>query len=279
MADPQRILKRILLNEFDAEALKATGESLDLLVDSLREVIRCRRFALWLEQHSGLTPLLQPAQFHSLLEIPEINFSEEVDRNLDVTRHSLKDARGTESPITVANLNAVLREMFRELNELFLIKEKEYPRLLLADAMSGDKVDRVEQSIHRLRGMNLKGVGFFLTGWLARGVERDFEKWFPQATRVHPLRRSLDTVQTELGFYHRCLEVNIKWSVTGLDLFRLIRENTLGQVVENLSSLGNGMWNLVYNGMQVQQSLKLCGIDFSRVDTLLDEKIVPLKNS
>lgn len=279
MADPERILKRILTNGFDAEALKNTGESLDLLVDSLREVMRCRRFALWLEQNTGLVPLLQPAKFHSLLDIPEINFSEEVDRNLDVTRHSLKDMRDAESPITVANLNAVLREMFRELNALFLLKEKEYPRLLIASSMSGDRVDRVEQAIHRLRGLDLKGLGFMLTGWMARGVEKDFEKWFPEATRVHPLRRNLDTVQTELGFYHRCLEINIKWSVTGLDLFRLIREDTLGQAVENLSSLGNGMWNVVYNGMQVQQSLNLCGIDFSRVDTLLDESLVPLKNS
>lgn len=279
MADPERILKRILANGFETEKLKDTGESLDVLIDSLREVIRCRRFAQWLEQNTGLVPLLKPAQFHSLLDIPEINFSEEVDRNLDVTRHSLKDVRNPDSPIAVANLNAVLREMFRELNDLFTLKEKEYPRLLLADSMTGDMVERVEQSVQRLRGWDLKGVGFMLTGWLARGVEKDFEKWFPQATRVHPLRRHLDAVQTELGFYHRCLAVNIKWAVTGLDLFRVIREDKLGQLVENLSSLGNGMWNVVYNGMQVQQSLLHCGIDFSQVNTLLDESLVPLKNS
>lgn len=98
MADPERILKRILTNGFEAEKLKETDESLDVLIDSLREVIRCRRFAKWLEQNTGLVPLLQPAQFHNLLDIPEINFSEEVDRNLDVTRHSLKESRDADSP-------------------------------------------------------------------------------------------------------------------------------------------------------------------------------------
>ncbi len=278
MADPRRILKKILANGFDPDAYSATGESLDLLVETLREVIRCRRHARWLAEHSGFDPGIRPDQFQSLLEIPEINFSEEVDRNLDVTRHSLKELRAPEDPVTVANLNTVLRELFRELNELFQLKEKEYPRLLLSENISGDLLDRVEGSLHRLRGLDLKGVGFLLTGIVARGIEKEFEQWFPKATRVHPLRRSMDAVQAELGFYHRCLEINIKWSATGLDLFRVIREGTLGQVVENLSTLGNGLWNVVYNGTQIRTVLDMSGIDFGRAESLLSEEVVPLHN-
>ena len=278
MADPQRILKKILADGYDATALADTGESLDLLVDTLRDIIRCRRQAQWLAEHCGFDPLLTPARFHSLLDIDAINYSEEVDRNLDVTRHSLKDTRQANDPVTVANLNAVLREMFRELSSLFQLREKEYPRLLLRENISGDLVERAESSVHRLRGLDLKGVGFLFTGFWARGIEKEFERGFPKATRVHPLRKSMDAVQAELGFYHRCLEVNIRWAVTGLDLFRVIREDTLAQVVENLSTLGNGLWNVVYNGMQMREALAVAGIDFARAETLLSEENVPLHN-
>lgn len=278
MADPQRILKKILAEGYDATALADTGEDLDLLVETLREVIRCRRHAQWLAENTGFDPLLTPQQFHSLLEIDAINFSEEVDRNLDVTRHSLKDIRKEDDPVTVANLNTVLREMFRELSELYQLREKEYPRLLLAQDISGDLLDRVEASLHRLRGLDLKGVGFLFTGIFARGIESEFERWFPKATRVHPLRKSMDAVQAELGFYHRCLEINIKWAATGIDLFRVIREDTLGPVVENISTLGNGLWNVVYNGMQIRDAMAVAGIDFGQAGTLLSEERVPLHN-
>ncbi len=279
MADPKRILKKILTAGFDAESFEATGEPLELLVETLREVIRCRRFVDWIETNSGIRSCLTPQGFHSLLEIPEINFSEEADRNLDITRHSLKDKRNADDPITVANLNTLLREMFRELNSLQELRTSEYPRLLLAKDITGDRVDQAEDCLNKMRGLDLKGVGYLVTSFWAKGIEKEFERLFPQATRVHPLRKSMDAVQVELGYYRRCLEINIKWAVTGLDLFRLVRDDTLGQLAENLSSLGNGIWNVVYNGMQIPQSLARCGIDFDQVETLLSEQRVPLRNA
>jgi len=276
MADPARVLKKILGDSWDAEKFKATGESQALLVDTLRDLIRCRRSAAWLEEHAGLHSRLEPHAFHALLDIPEINYTEVTDRNLEVTQHSLKELRRPDDAVTVSNLNTVLRELFRDLNALHQLQIKEYPRRLLAGEISGDLVERAEEAVLRLRGLDWRGVGFLLTGLWARAAEREFETLFPKAARVHPLRRSLDAVQVELGFYHRCLEINIKWAATGLDLFGVIRAGALAQVVENLTALGSGLWNVIYNGLQLPQSMQLCGLDFSNVETLLDEEKVPL---
>jgi len=94
--------------------------------------------------------------------------------------------------------------------------------------------------------------------------------------RLHPLRKKLNAVQLELAFYHRALEINIKWAVTGLDLFRILRQDLLSQTIDNLSELGNGLWNLVYNGTQISTSLELTGLRFNDITTLFDPEQVAL---
>ena len=278
MADPARILKKILGPAWNPETFQDTGEPLELLLETLREVVRCRRCAAWLEEHSGLRAALPPEDFQALLDLPEVNFTEVTDRNLDVTRHSLKDQRRPEDPVSVAHLNTVLRELFRDLNALNELRMKNHPQLRLAGEMTGDKLDRAEQQVLRLRGLNWRGAGYLLTGLWARGIEREFERLFPAARRAHPLRRHLDAVQVELGFYRQCLETNIKWARTGLDLFRVIGREELGQTVENLSALGSGLWNVVYQGMRLPKSLALCGLDFADIETLFSEERAPLAN-
>ncbi len=276
MRDPKRILKKILSAGTDLEPFDQSGEPLELLVDTLREVQKVRKMRQWLVDQSGIDPALSPENFHRLLDLPEINVTEEADRNLDVVQHSLKDTRQPGDPVSIAHLNTCLRELHKDLSALNDLKSKEHPQLLLAPAMTGDLVDRVTHYVQRLRGLDLRGVGYLLTGWQARSIEKEFEASFPDTRRVHPLRKHLNTVQWELAFYHRCLEINIKWAVTGLDLFGVLRQDLLSQTLDNLSGLGNGLWNLVYNGTQLKTTLELAGIHFTDITTLFDTEQVPL---
>jgi hypothetical protein len=130
--------------------------------------------------------------------------------------------------------------------------------------------------VQQLRLLDWRGVGYLLTGWQARSIEKEFEVLFPEARRAHPLRKNINAIQLELGFYHRCLEINIKWAVTGLDLFRVLRQDLLSQTIDNLSELGNGLWNLVYNGAQLPTTLELAGLRFNDITTLFDTDQVPL---
>jgi len=276
MRDPKRILKKILGESADLTPFEQSGEPLDLLVETLREVLRIRKGRQWLIDQSGIDPALSPEGFHSLLDLPEINVTEEADRNLDVVQHSLKDTRQPDDPVSIAHLNTCLRELYKDLSGLNELKKKEHPELHLAPTMTGDLVARATSHAKQLRLLDWRGVGYLLTGWKARTIEKDFEALFPEARRLHPLRKHLNAVQLELAFYHRCLEINIKWAVTGLDLFGVLRQDSLSQTIDNLSELGNGLWNLVYNGTQITNSLELAGLRFSDITTLFDPEQVPL---
>jgi len=276
MRDPKRILKKILSEGTDLTPFEQSGEPLDLLVETLREVNRIRKGRLWLIDQSGTDPALSPERFHRLLDFPEINYTEEADRNLDVVQHSLKETRQPDDPVSIAHLNTCLRELYKDLSGLNDLKKKEHSQLHLAPYMTGDLVDRVTSHVQQLRLLDWRRVGYLLTGWQARSIEKDFEALFPEARRAHPLRKNLNAIQLELGFYHRCLEINIKWAVTGLDLFGVLRQDMLSQTIDNLSELGNGLWNLVYNGAQLPTTLELAGIRFSDITTLFDTDQVPL---
>lgn len=276
MRDPKRILKKILSDGTDLTLFEQSGEPLDLLVETLREVLRIRKGRQWLVDQSGIDPALSPEGFHRLLDLPEINVTEEADRNLDVIQHSLKDTREPDDPVSIAHLNTCLRELYKDLSGLNALKKKEHPQLHLAPYMTGDLVDRATNPVQQLRLLDWRGVGYLLTGWKARSIEKDFEALFPDARRLHPLRKNLNAVQLELAFYHRCLEINIKWAVTGLDLFGVLRQDLLSQTIDNLSELGNGLWNIVYNGTQISTTLELAGLRFSDITTLFDPEQVPL---
>jgi len=276
MRDPKRILKKILSDGTDLAPFEQSGEPLDLLVETLREVHRIRKGRQWLIDQSGIDPALSPEAFHRLLDLPEINYTEEADRNLDVVQHSLKDNCQPDDPVSIAHLNTCLRELYKDLSGLNELKKKEHPQLCLAPTMTGDLVDRVTKHVQQLRLLDWRGVGYLLTGWKARSIEKDFEALFPEARRAHPLRKNLNAIQLELGFYHRCLEINIKWAMTGLDLFSVLRQDLLSQTIDNLSELGNGLWNLVYNGTQLPTTLELAGLRFNDITTLFDPDQVPL---
>ncbi len=279
MRDPKRILQKIFGKSVDLQPFEKSGEPLDLLVETLREVQRCRKFKQWLKDHTGIEAALPPKSFQELLKIPEINFSETADRNLDIHQTSLLETRNPEDPVSIANLNTFLRELFKDLNNLNELKTKEHSQLRLVETMSGDLVERVTFYIQKLQQLDLRGVGYLLTGFSAKKIENQFQKLFPDASGVHPLRKHISKVQLELGFYHLCLELNIKWAVTGMDLFSILRKNILHQVIQNTGELGNSIWNLVYNGMKLPICLEIVGIKFDDAQTIFDEQQVPLTNA
>ncbi len=203
---------------------------------------------------------------------------ETANRDLEVEISRLNETRQPEDPVNVSNLNAVLRELFRNLQALNDLRCKNFPTLLLGKEISGDLLDRVEGYTTSLRSLDWKGVGYLLTGWKAYYIEKNFRNLFPDSPRVHPLRKKLSEVESELEFYRQCLEINIKWAVTGLDLFRILREEHLPLALENLQEMGNGLWNIVYNGLRLKNSLGLAGILFDDSRTLLDPSLAPLSD-
>ncbi len=276
MRDPKRVLGKILGKDVNLAPFEESGEDLLQLVETLREVSKIRRLSHWLAENTGIQAALAPEAFHKLLDLPEIDYTEVVDRNLDVTQGSLKATRQPTDPVTVANLNVYLRELFRDLNNLHQLKTKEYPKLLLAESMSGDLVDRVTGQVNRLRGLKQGALGYLLTGWKAKDIETEFKSLFPETHGVHPLRNHLQEVWLELGFYRRCLDINIKWAATGMDLFKVIREDGMHQTLQNVGEVGSGLWNVVYNGMQMKTCMELAGIRFDDASTLFDPEQVPL---
>lgn len=279
MGNPNRILRSILGDEADLELIEKTGEPMDLLAETLGSVLKCRKKRQWLIDHCGIDPLLAPEDFHSLLSIPEINSMETANRDLDVDVTYLNETRKPDDPVNISNLNAILRELYRNLQTLNDMRQKNFPTLLLSKEMSGDLIDRIEGYTASLRYLDWKGVGYLFTGWKASSIEKKFRNNFPDSPRVHPLRKNLPMVESELEFYRQCLEINIKWAVTGLDLFRIIREDNLLLTLENLQEMGNGLWNIVYNGLRLKDSLDLAGIRFEDSRTLLDPSLAPLSGA
>ncbi len=110
MRDPKRILEKILGDGRDLGRLEETGESLEQLTEVLRDVVRCQRTRQWITDNYGIDIVVSPATFSRLLEIPQINFIENSNRMLEVDTVSLKETRNLDDPVTIGNLNAVLKD-------------------------------------------------------------------------------------------------------------------------------------------------------------------------
>jgi len=276
MENPKTILKEILGDEADLDSLEKTGEPLDLLAETLGDLQRCRKIRVWLEDNSGIDALVAPAVFHGLLSIQELNTLENANRDLDVEITRINETRNTDDPVNAANFNSVLREMYRDLSALNDAMQKEFSDLILSSEISGDMLDRIEIYTSAIRSLDWRGVGYFLTGWKVTAIEKNFKDMFPNSMRAHPLRKNLRRVELEMAFYRRCLDVNIKWAPVGMDLFRVIRQDGLSLLLGNLEEMGNGIWNVVYNGLRLKESLNLLGIKFDDSRTLFDESLVSL---
>jgi hypothetical protein len=276
--DPKRILEKILGDGRDLDRLEATGESLEQLTEILRDVVRCRRTRQWITDNYGIDIVVSPATFSRLLEIPQINFIENSNRMLEVDTVSLKKTRNLDDPVTIGNLNAVLRELYRNLESIQGRLDSEYPALLLINEMRTELIDLVAQQINSMKKLNGRLTGYILNLGKVKSIEHNFENLFPRSIQAGPLRKILPVVKKEIEFYQKCSEMNKRWEAVGIDLFQVIREGGLTNLRENVQELGNLLWSIVYNQGPLGQSLAILGIDFTDTRSLFDPNRVKLNN-
>jgi len=276
--DPKRILEKILGDGKDLDRLEETGESLEQLTKILRDVVRCRRTQQWITDHYGIDVVVSPATFSRLLEIPQINFIENSNRMLEVDTVSLKETRNLDDPVTIGNLNAVLREFYRNLESIQGRLDNEYPALLLINEMRAELIDVVAQQINSMKKLNGRLTGYILSLGKVKSIERNFENLFPGSIQVGPLRKIWPVVKKEIEFYQKCSEMNKRWEAVGIDLFQVIREGGLTNLRENVQELGNLLWSIVYNQRPLGQCLTILGIDFTDTRSLFDSNCVNLNH-
>jgi len=276
--DPKRILEKILGDGRDLDRLEETGESLEQLTETLRDVVRCRRTRQWITDNYGIDVAVSPATFGRLLEIPQINFIENSNRMLEVDTVSLKETRNLDDPVTVGNLNAVLRELYRNLESIQSRQENEFSSLLLINEMRAELIDVVVQQINSMKKFNGRLTGYLLSLGKVKSIERSFENLFPGSIKVGSLRKIFPAVKKEIEFYQKCSEMNKRWEAIEIDLFQAIREGGLTNLRENIQELGNLLWSIIYNQRPLEKCLTILGIDFTDSRSLFDPNCINLNN-
>ena len=278
MRNPKRILEKILGNRKDLDRLEETSESLEELIELLRDLVRCRRTRRWISDNYGIDIIVSSATFNRLLEIPQINFIENSNRLLEVDTVSLKETRNLNDGVTVGNINMILRELYRNLESIQGRRENEYPSLLLIDEMRTELIDLVVKQINSMKKLNGRLTGYMLNLSKVSLIERNFEKLFPSSIKIGSFRKILPIVEKEIEFYRKCSEMNNRWEALGIDIFKIIRDGGLTNLRENIQELGNLLWKIVYNQKKLEQCLKILGIDFKDTRGMFDANSLNLNN-
>jgi hypothetical protein len=276
--NPKRILEKILGNRKDLDRLEETSESLEELIELLRDLVRCRRTRRWISDNYGIDIIVSSATFNRLLEIPQINFIENSNRLLEVDTVSLKETRNLDDGVTVGNINMILRELYRNLESIQGRRENEYPSLLLIDEMRTELIDVVVKQINSMKKLNGRLTGYMLNLSKVSLIERNFEKLFPSSIKIGSFRKILPIVEKEIEFYRKCSEMNSRWEALGIDILKIIRDGGLTNLRENIQELGNLLWKIVYNQRQLDQCLKILGIDFKDTRGMFDANSLNLNN-
>jgi len=276
--NPKRILEKILGNRKDLDRLEETSESLEELIELLRDLVRCRRTRRWISDNYGIDIIVSSATFNRLLEIPQINFIENSNRLLEVDTVSLKETRNLNDGVTVGNINMILRELYRNLESIQSRRENEYPSLLLIDEMRTELIDLVVKQINSMKKLNGRLTGYMLNLSKVSLIERNFEKLFPSSIKIGSFRKILPIVEKEIEFYRKCSEMNSRWEALGIDIFKIIRDGGLTNLRENIQELGNLLWKIVYNQRKLEQCLKILGIDFKDTRGMFDANSLNLNN-
>jgi hypothetical protein len=276
--DPKRILEKILGDRKHFDRFEETGESVEQLIETLRDIVRCRCTRQWITDNYGIDIVVSPEIFTRLLEIPQINFVENSNRMLEINTVSLKETRELDCPVTVGNLNTMLRELYRNLESLQSRLDNEYPSLLLINDISAELIKVVAKQINSIKNLNGRLTGYMLTSDKAKSIEREFENLFPSVIKVGSLRKVWPVVEKEIEFYKKCNEMNKRWEALEIDFFQIIREKGLSNLRDNIQQLGNLLWNIVYNQKPLEQCLTILGINFSDTRNLFDSKRINLNN-
>ena len=278
MRNPKRILEKIIGISHDFDRLEQTGESFEQLVEVLRDVIKCRLTRQWINNNYGFDIFVSPETFTLLLDIPQINFIENSNRTMELDTISLKKMRKLGDPVTVGNLNALLRELYRNLESIQGRLQNDYPNPLLINAMRSDLIGLVTEQIESIKMLNGRLTGYILNLGKVKAIENSFKGLFPDSVNIDLLRKIWPIVEREMEFYRKCSEMNERWEAIGIDLFQVLRKGGLPNLRENIQEMGNLLWKIVYNQKSVEQCLKIMGIDFTDARTVLDSNLLKLNN-
>ena len=278
MRDPKRILEKIIGASHDFDRLEQTGESFEKLVEVLRDVMKCRLTRHWVNNNYGFDIFVSPETFAFLLDIPQINFIENSNRTMELDTVSLKKTRKLGDPVTVGNLNALLRELYRNLESIQSRLQNDYPNPLLINTMRSDLIGLVTEQIESIKILNGRLTGYILNLGKVKSIECSFKRLFPDSVNIGLLRKTWPIVEREMEFYRKCSEMNARWEAIGIDLFQVLRKGGLSNLRENIQEMGNLLWKIVYNQKSVEQCLKIMGIDFTDARTLLDSDHLKLNN-
>lgn len=280
LRDPKRILRKLLGAEINIEPFAKTGEPMEQMVTTFRDVVKCRKIRDYVQEQFGINLFVSPNVFHSLLEIPQINYIETTKRDLEVETVSLKQTRASGDPVTIANLNSLLRELYAN---LFLIKErinKDFPNAVLINEMRAEHIDPVQQFVKTISVLHGNLTGYLLTGWKVGRIDKDFKSLFPNTIKAHPLRSTFPLIEHELELYRDVLKTQTKWKAIELDLFAIIQHpQGINPLLENIQEIGNRLWQIIYQSSDIRQCIDLAGIDFGDIQPLFDNDKVTLNPS
>ena len=280
MRDPKRILRKLLGAEINIEPFAKTGEPMEQMVNTFRDVVKCRKIRDYVQEQFGINLFVSPNVFHSLLEIPQINYIETTKRDLEVETVSLKQTRASGDPVTIANLNSLLRELYAN---LFLIKErinKDFPNAVLINEMRAEHIDPVQHFVKTISVLHGNLTGYLLTGWKVGRIDKDFKSLFPNTIKAHPLRSTFPLIEHELELYRDVLKTQTKWKAIELDLFAIIQHpHGINSLLENIQEIGNRLWQIIYQSSDIRQCIDLAGIDFGDIQPLFDNDKVTLNPS
>ena len=202
------------------------------------------------------------------IDIPEIDIIETPTKLGDVERVSLKETRPPGEPVSVSDLNSVLRELNSNLASLQDLMIRDFPKLLLKADMTANLLEPCEEWAAKLKVLSEKTGGYLFSPIKAKNIEDEFQRAFPTCIEAHPLRTVLPLVLNELSFHRQVFVMENKWSPIEMDFFVLLRQSSLPQILENLQEMGSLLWNSVYNGQRLCHSLEILGIRFDDASTL-----------
>jgi hypothetical protein len=275
LRDPKRILQKLLGPE--VEPFVETGEPLEQAVETFRDVVRCRKVREYVLNQFGFDLAIAPEVFYRLLDIPQINYVETTQRDLEVETVSLKENREPNEPVAISNLNSVLRELYASLFNIHQRISNDYPNAVLIKEMQSQHIDRAHQLSQTISVLHGNLTGYLFTGWKAGKIEKEFLTLFPNSTKAHPLRSTFPLIEHELELYREILKVQTKWKPLEIDLFTILhKENGLNLLLENIQELGNRLWQIIYQSSEIRQCVEIAGIRFGDIRPLFDNEKITL---
>ncbi len=277
MKFPLRHLERLVDTNINLNDFETAGEDLEVLIETLRELEKCRKCRTYLKNKFEIELFLSSNTFNDLLQIREIDTVETPTKSGDVECVSLKNSRPNNAPVSVSDLNATLRELNRDLIRIKEIAQKEFQKFNLAQDLSENSLEKSWEIVVSLRNMKGNWLENILNIQKTKRAKQKLKEIFP-SSKITFEGNQLDQIQKELAFFRQCSDLNQKWDPIGLNLIPCFKKGILDMLIENVQEMGSTVWTSVYNGQRLPKSLEIAGIHFGDIRTIFENSnLAPLK--